>query len=380
MDQIRISTRGPGGMIASLRAQGHRDARSNSGDSLRVAAFGAGWVTRSRHVPAMRADGGFEVVVVADRSAERAREAAAELGIPGHAGATALTQLAPEYEVDAVTCGTAPFAHYAVVRAALEAGKHVITEKPFTMTVPEGEELVALARDRGLVLAVVHNFQFARSVLKLKAWASSGRLGELRAIWAVQLSNPERRLPEWCEELPLGLFYDESPHLLYLARALAPQPLEPISAVVHPSTLGKQTPAHINLQLRSGAIPVNVEMSFEAPVSEWHLALLGDRGLGAVDIFRYIAVFAPNDGGHDARRVFRTSASLTMNHWRGYVGSGPRHLARRLDYGNREVFRRFREAINGSIEPDGIGALDALEVLRLQHFVVDSQAQTGTRR
>jgi predicted dehydrogenase len=328
----------------------------------------------------MRADGGYEVVLLADRSAERARETAAALGVPAHVGATALSDVPPQYEVDAVTCGTAPFAHYRVVRDALEAGKHVITEKPFTMTVPEGEELVALAKESRLILAVVHNFQFARSVLKLKGWASSGRLGKLRAIWAVQLSNPKRRLPEWCEELPCGLFYDESPHLIYLARSLAPEPLEPLSATVHPSTLGKRTPAHINLQLRSGAIPVNVEMSFEAPVSEWHLALLGDRGLGAVDIFRDIAVFAPNDGGHDARRVFRTSASLTMNHWRGYVGSAPRHLARRLDYGNREVFRRFREAINGSSELDGIGAVDALDVLKLQHWVVDSQAQTGTRR
>lgn len=337
-------------------------------------------MTQNRHIPAMRADGGFDVVLLVDRSAERAREGAAALDVPSHVAATALSEVPAELEVDAVTCGTAPFAHFEVVRAALEAGKHAITEKPFTMTVAEGEELVALAKDRGLILGVVHNFQFARSVLKLKRWASSGRLGEVRAIWAVQLSNPERRLPEWCEELPCGLFYDESPHLIYLARALAPEPLEPLSATVHPSTLGKRTPAHINVQLRAGKIPVTLEMSFEAPLSEWHLAVLGDRGLGAVDIFRDIAVFAPNDGGHDARRVFRTSASLTLNHWRGYAGSGPRHLARRLDYGNREVFHRFRQAIGDGRTPEGIGADDALEVLKLQHWIVESQAGTGARR
>jgi predicted dehydrogenase len=350
---------------------------AENGGPLRVASFGAGWVTCNRHIPAMRSVGGYEIALLADRRAERARAAAADLGVPASEGTIELDGERHGADVDAITCGTAPFAHHQVVRSALEAGKHAITDKPFTMTVAEGEELVELAGRRGLVLAVVHNFQFSRSVRELRSWIASGRVGRPRGIWAAQLSNPRRRLPSWYEELPLGLFYDESPHLIYLAKALAPGPLERLSATIYPSTLGKPTPAQMNLLLSSEGIPVTLEMNFEAPVSEWHLAVLGEEGLGVVDLFRDIAVFAPNDGGHESGQVFRTSAALTARHWRGYLRSGPRHLAKRLDYGNREVFRRFRDAIRAGATLEGISAQDALDVLRLQHWALEAGAQNG---
>lgn len=341
---------------------------------LRVCAVGAGWVTTNRHIPTMQADPGYEVVALVDRDGERAREAAGRLGIRRHAQAADLSQLDLLDEVDAVTCGTSPFAHHEVVRGALEAGKHVLTEKPFTLTVEEGEELVALARERGLTLAVVHNFQFARSALEARGWLERGRLGALRGIWAMQLSNPRRRLPTWFDELPLGLFFDEAPHLLYLTRAFAGGPLEPLSVTVHPSTIGHaNTPAQIDAQLRAGGMPVMLQMSFEAPLSEWHVALLGERGLATVDLFRDIAVFTPNDGGHGAKEVLRSSASTFLGHWRGYVRSGAGHVRGTLRYGNEEVFRRFREAVAAGTEPAGIGPDDALEVLRLQRWIVGAQ-------
>jgi predicted dehydrogenase len=252
----------------------------------------------------------------------------------------------------------------------------VLTEKPFTMTLQEGEELAALATERGLTLAVVHNFQFAPSVLRLRRWLERGRLGRVRAVWATQLSNPARRLPTWFDELPGGLFYDESPHLIYTARALAGGDLEPVSVTVHPSTRGlENTPAQIDAQMRAGEVPVSIQMNFEAPVSEWHVAVMGDRGMGVVDLFRDIAVFMPNDGDHRAPEVLRTSASAGWHHWLGYVRSGPRHMLGRLRYGNDEVFRRFHAAIGSGEPPQGIDAADALAVLRVQHWILEARGR-----
>jgi len=343
---------------------------------LRVAAFGAGWVTTHRHVAAMRKVGGFEVVALVDRNAERARSEAARLGIPRWAQASSVDELDFAGELDAITCGTAPFGHHAVIRSALEAGKHVLTEKPFTMTVPEGEELVELARARGLTLGVVHNFQFARSALELRRWMASGRIGRPRAVWAIQLSNPKRRLPTWFDELPLGLFYDEGPHLLYLSRALAGGAVDPIAVTHHPSTLGHaNTPAQLDVQLRTPAgVPVMLQMNFEAPLSEWHVAVLGDEGMGVVDVFRDIAVHVPNDRRHLALDVLRSSASSTLRHWGGYVRSGIGHLRGTLLYGNETVFERFRDAARTGARPEGIDGEDALAVLRLQHWIVDAAA------
>lgn len=342
-------------------------------ERIALACFGAGWVTTHRHIPAMRRHGGFDVVAIADRRGERAREAATRVGVPHHEQAEGVDQLSVADRIQAVSCGTAPFAHHRVIRSALEAGKHAISEKPFTMTLAEGEELAALARERGLVLAVVHNFQFARSVAQLRGWLDSGRIGRVRAVWAVQLSNPARRLPDWFDELPFGLFYDESPHLIYTARALAGAELEPVSATVHPSTRGlENTPAAIDVQMRAGEVPVSIQMNFEAPLSEWHVAVLGDRGLGAVDLFRDIAVFTPNDGGHRALQVLRTTASASWHHWRGYLRSGAGHVSGSLRYGNDEVFRRFHHAIVHGGRPAGIDADDALAVLRIQHWILEA--------
>jgi len=201
----------------------------------------------------------------------------------------------------------------------------------------------------------------------------AGRLGATRAIWALQMSNPARRLPDWFDELPLGLFYDESPHLIYLARALAGGDLEPVSATVQPSTLGHaNTPAQISAQMRCGTVPVSFEINFEAPLSEWHVMVLGERALATIDVFRDIAVLTPNDRGHLALDVLRTSAASSWHHWRGYVRSGLGHVRGRLLYGNDEVFARFHRAATTGAPAEGISAADALAVLRAQHWVLEA--------
>jgi scyllo-inositol 2-dehydrogenase (NADP+) len=346
---------------------------------VRVAAFGAGWVTTARHIPTMQADGGFEVAALVDRTGARAAAAASQLGVPRWAEASRPSELDFLAELDAITCGTAPFSHHAVIKDALEHGMAVLTEKPFTMTVAEGEELRDLARARDLPLAVVHNFQFARSVRKLRRWIDAGRIGAPRGLWAVQLSNPRRRLPTWFDELPLGLFYDESPHLLYLVKALAGAPLEPQVATITPSTTGHaNTPAQIAVQMTAGAMPVTVQMNFEAPVSEWQVMVFGDEGMGVVDVFRDIAIHVPNDSDHKTLQVLRTSLASTLGHWAGYPRSGAGHLRGTLRYGNDEVFRRFRDAVRGGGRPEGIDVEDALAVLRLQHWIVDQAARPAS--
>src|SRR5262249_17284403 len=96
----------------------------------------------------------------------------------------------------------------------------------------------------------------------------------------------------------------------------------------------------------------------------------GEHTFGDVDLFRDIYVRLPNDGGHGAWPVLRTSLAATWSHWIEHLWSGPRHLAGALLYGNEEVFRRFASAIRGETA-DGISPEDALAVLRMQHEIID---------
>jgi scyllo-inositol 2-dehydrogenase (NADP+) len=343
-----------------------------NGTALRVAAVGLGWVTLHRHLPAMLRDPAFELVGVVDRRPGHAREVAARLGLKRHHVGERLAGIPWIDEVEAFTIGTSPASHAVLIGDALAAGRHVLTEKPFAMDPAEGAKLVSLARENSLVLGIVHNFQFARSTRRLMADVRAGRYGALRFLHAVQMGNPLRRLPAWYEELPLGLFYDESPHMLYLLRALAPAPLEFVRAEVHASTCGKRTPAWVSAHYAAGVarIPVKLDMAFEAPLSEWHVSLGGERCYGDVDVFRDIYVRMPNDGLHTTWPVLRTSLVATFSHWIQHFVSGPRHLAGKLLYGNDEVFRRFAAAVRSSGAPEGIGPDDALAVLRMQHEII----------
>jgi len=251
----------------------------------------------------------------------------------------------------------------------------VLTEKPFAMTVQEGEELVRMAQTNNLRLAIVHNFQFARSTKRLLAEISKGTFGAIRSVNAVQFGNPGRRLPAWYEELPLGLFYDESPHLLYLTRLIA-GPIELSRCLTFPSSNGLKTPARIDAILRSSILdcPISLHCNFESPVSEWYLAVFGEKRLGLVDVFRDIYVSLPNDGKHETYTVLRTSVLAVAQHLWQHVISGIPHLTGRLAYGNEEVFARFQSAIHGRIEDLApIGPESALAVLRLQHAIVAKQ-------
>ncbi len=345
-----------------------------AGQCTRVAAVGLGWVTQNRHLAVMDRSSRFEVVGVIDRRAGLAGEVSRQRGYRRFAQTDTLSSVDWLDEVEAITVGTAPFSHFDIVGQALALGKHVLTEKPFAMEREEGRKLVGAADSANMALAIVHNFQFARSTLAMLDDLNSGRLGALRSVTGTQLGNPRRRLPEWYDDLPLGLFYDESPHLLYLLDRLSDGKLSVASLDIVPSTCGKRTPAQIHATLFSegSAIPFGLHCNFESPISEWYLMVLGDECAGIVDIFRDIYSRLPNDATHTTWPVLRTSLSATMQHWAQHFRSGIGHVTKRLTYGNPEVFDRFAAGVGG--ERDRLAPISGtkgLEILSLQHEIID---------
>ncbi len=344
-------------------------------EPIRIGVVGLGWVALARHIPTLRSNSRLRLIGVADRRGERAAEVASAMpGVRQGKGAT-LADISWINDVDAVSIATPPTTHHDLVCEAMARGLHAITEKPFAMTVGEGEEMVAAAKAAGCKCAIVHNFQFARSMQRLRADLESGLIGRIRGIRAVQLGNPSRRLPEWHEDLPLGLFYDESPHLLYLLASIA-GPLRLAKAVSADSRAGKSTPDQIDAWFTTGGadFPITLSCNFQSSLSEWHLFVHGEKAVGAVDIFRDIYLRLPNDRSHATRDVIRTSITATSQHWWQHLASGVPHLRGRLRYGNDEVFRRFASAIDGdaaALEP--IGAESALRTLKLQHDIISGR-------
>lgn len=82
-------------------------------------------------------------------------------------------------DVDAVAIATPVNTHYKLAKMCLEAGKHVLLEKPMTRTIQESEELLALASSKGLTLMVDHTFNYTSAVTKIKEVVSKTEIGDL---------------------------------------------------------------------------------------------------------------------------------------------------------------------------------------------------------
>lgn len=342
----------------------------DSSHKFAVAVVGLGWVATARHIPALLRNESCRLVGVIDRDPAKAAAVAAKFNLPHHAGGD-LRRVSWLDTVDAVTIGAPPQRHHDLVCAALGLGKHVLTEKPFAMTVAEGAAMQAAAESAGRILAVVHNFQFARAMRRLLADIDTGRLGKIIWIVARQLGNPRRRLPVWYPELPLGLFYDESPHFYYLLRRLAGD-LTLQDAVARGRQAGNNTPDEIRLLYHGcDMLPVSIDCNFNSPLSEWVIMVGGERALGVVDIFRDFYLRLPQDGAHGLPQIVGTSLMATLQHWWQYVPNGIDFLRGRLDYGNDTVMARFAEACRTGKVPEGISVADALAVLRQQHAAID---------
>jgi predicted dehydrogenase len=82
-------------------------------------------------------------------------------------------------DIDAVAVVTPVYMHHKLAKYALECGKHIFVEKPFTSTVSQGEELINLAEKKGLMIMVDHTFLFTGAVRKMKEIMDSDELGDL---------------------------------------------------------------------------------------------------------------------------------------------------------------------------------------------------------
>jgi len=138
-----------------------------------------------------------------------------------------------------------------------------------------------------------------------------------------------------------------------------------------PGPHGRSTPAAITLLMRAGTTPTQISMNFTAPVSEWHLTVIGSEALAVLDVFRDVLVVTRNDREHLGRHILRTTADAMTSHLGGVARSGALNAIGRLAYGNDVVIARFVEACRTRVAPRDISANDGVDVVRLQHEVLD---------
>lgn len=133
-----------------------------------------------RFIAAVREGNAGEIVAISSRTLDKAQEKAKQWGIETAYGSH--WELLEDPDVDIVYISTVNAQHYSWAKAALEHGKHVVCEKPCTMSARQTRELFALARERNCFLMEAEKMLFLPAVQALKKKIVDGALGQIRMV------------------------------------------------------------------------------------------------------------------------------------------------------------------------------------------------------
>src|SRR5215471_16417891 len=222
---------------------------------LRVGVIGYGYwgpnIVRNFH-----AVDGFHVHAVSDKSQECLQRV--KKTYPGVIATANAADLVASPEIDVVAVITPVWTHYELAKAALNNGKHVFVEKPFTATSQQAEELIELADKKGLKIMVDHTFLFTGAVKKIRQLIDDGSLGDLYYYDSLRVN--------------LGLFqhdlnviWDLAPHDLSIMDYIIQDTPEAIVATGESHLNGHEDVAFITLYFPRNII-AHVNVNWLSPV------------------------------------------------------------------------------------------------------------------
>jgi len=173
------------------------------------------------------------------------------------------------FNCDAVIVATPPSTHYEIALKALQAGKHVLVEKPMALSSNEGSILTHLAMTKNLVLMVGHLMRYHSAFIQLVEAVHEGVLGKIRYIYSNRLNDGKVRKDE-------NVLWSFAPHDISMILALAGEEPNYVAAE------GDRNVTLTSLKFPSG-LRAHTHVNWLHPYKEQILVVLGDKGPGVFD-------------------------------------------------------------------------------------------------
>jgi len=271
---------------------------------------------------------GFTLQAVGSRSVESAQAFADEFGIPNAHGS--YESLAADPEVDAIYVSTPHPLHAANARLALEHGKHVLVEKPFTLNRAEAESVAALAEERGLVVLEAMWTRYLPHMVRIRELLRDGAIGDVRTLIAdhTQLlpDDPTHRINAL--ELGGGALLDLGIYPISFAWDLFGAPRTIQSTATFKPT-GADAQVAVQFGYEAGRVASTVSASDTRGPNR--AVVLGTEGRIEIDAVWYTPTtfrLIDNDGA--VREEYRSEVTGRGMHYQaealeGLVASGDRH-------------------------------------------------------
>jgi predicted dehydrogenase/acetyltransferase-like isoleucine patch superfamily enzyme len=236
---------------------------------LRVAVIGCGYWGKNlvRNFAELGA-----LAAICDVDQATAARLSHQYGAPG----AALDAVWRDPAIAGVAIAAPAAQHAALARAAIEAGKHVLVEKPLALAVPEAEEIVELAERRNRLLMVGHLLQYHPAFLKLRELTGAGALGRLQYLYSNRLNLGKVRREE-------DILWSFAPHDLSMILSLVGQEPTEVTAqggyYLH-KAIADVTTTHLSFP---GGEQAHVFVSWLHPFKEQKLVVIGDRAMVVFD-------------------------------------------------------------------------------------------------
>jgi len=252
----------------NLAAKTNSSVKSNRRLRLGMVGGGPGGFIGAVHRIAARLDDRFELVAAALSSdPARARSAALDLHIPpdrayGSFAEMASAERTRKERIDAVSIVTPNHLHHPAAKAFLEAGIHVICDKPLTTTLEDALELVQIVRRTGLLFAVTHNYTGHPMVRQARQMVADGELGPIRIVqveyaqdWlSTPLEKTGQKQAVWrtdpAQSGPGGSLGDIGTHAFNLASFVTGLKCQELAAELSTFVPGRRVDDNVQIMLR----------------------------------------------------------------------------------------------------------------------------------
>lgn len=240
---------------------------------LRIAVIGFGYWGPNL-VRNFEAQPHAQVTAVVDTRSERLQQL--QQTYPHISASTDALATINHSSVDAVVIATPVFTHFELAKAALEAGKHVLLEKPMVTTVKEADILIELATQKGLTLMVDHTYLYTGAVEIIKEYVDQGKIGNLQYIDSTRIN--------------LGLFqpdvnvlWDLAPHDISILNHLIPEAPYSVQATgISHTNNGIENIAYLTVNYESNRI-AHFNCSWTSPVKIRKFLIGGDEKMIVFD-------------------------------------------------------------------------------------------------
>lgn len=332
---------------------------------LRGGIAGCGAVITTAHMPGWRALKDVEIVAVCDPREEAAIQASRHWGIPRTYGN--LSQMLSSEKLDFVDICSPPLTHCQLAIQALEAGLHVLVEKPMALRVSEADEMITAAREHSVKLCVLHNFLFSPVVQRAKSFVATGAIGELLSVEIRSLNSREflREQNHWYYNLPGGIFGEVTPHPVYLLLAFLGN-IRSVHAVTRkhsrfPWVAADELKVMVEAENGLGAFTISLNSSRES----FTIDIFGTKGNIHVNNFpQTLTRSRPRTGKlHElildrldlTVPVLTSAASGAVSQLRGQ---------KRNRIGHKVIIQRFVESIRDNTDPP-VSEEDGKETIRI---------------